>query len=159
MIPLLRTPCVCRVLVLGFATLLAGCGLLRSGLVDPEVALVGLRMGPGDGLNQTVMVGLLVTNPNSIDLKLNAIQYRIRLDGRDLVSGSSREPFEVPAGDSARYEVPATINLLSGFGFIKSMLSKPRDKIGYELNATLEPAGLFAMPITVRKADTVSLSR
>jgi LEA14-like dessication related protein len=153
------TLCLQRALVLMLVALLAGCGLLRSGLVDPEVSLVGLRMGSGDGLHQTVLVDLLVTNPNSIDLKLNAIQYRIRLDGRDLVSGVSREPFEVPAGESARYAVPATISLLSGFGFIKDMLTKPRDKISYELNATLEPSGLFAFPITVRKADSVSLAR
>jgi LEA14-like dessication related protein len=146
-------------LVLILVSLLAGCGLLRSGLADPQVALVGLRMGPGDGLNQTVMVDLLVTNPNSVDLKLNAIQYRVRLDGRDLISGVSREPFDVPAGESARYAVPATISLLSGFGFIRDMLTKPRDKISYELNATLEPSGLFSMPITVRKADTVALTR
>jgi LEA14-like dessication related protein len=146
-------------LVLILVSLLAGCGLLQSGLADPQVALVGLRMGAGDGLNQTVMVDLLVTNPNSVDLKLNAIQYRVRLDGRDLISGVSREPFEVPAGESARYAVPATISLLSGFGFIKDMLTKPRDKISYELNATLEPSGLFSMPITVRKADTVALTR
>jgi LEA14-like dessication related protein len=143
-------------LVLILVSLLAGCGLLRSGLADPQVALVGLRMGPGDGLNQTVMVDLLVTNPNSVDLKLNAIQYRV---GRDLISGVSREPFDVPAGESARYAVPATISLLSGFGFIRDMLTKPRDKISYELNATLEPSGLFSMPITVRKADTVALTR
>jgi LEA14-like dessication related protein len=105
------------------------------------------------------MVDLMVTNPNRMDLKLNAIQYRIRLDGRDLVSGVSREPFEVPAGGSAKYTVPATISLLSGFGFIKDMLTKPRDKISYELNATLEPNGLFSMPITVKKSESIELPK
>lgn len=140
-------------------SMLGACGLLRSQFADPEVALVGLRMGQSEGLNQNIMVDLLVTNPNSIDLKLNAIQFRIRLDGRDLVSGVSRDPFEVPAGESARYSLPATISLLSGFGFIKDMLTKPRDKISYELNATLEPSGLFSMPITVKKADSIALTR
>lgn len=148
-----------RALLLALVASLAGCGLLRGGLADPEVTLVGLRMGSGDGLSQTIMVDLLVTNPNSIDLELNAIQYRIRLDGRDLISGSSREPFEVPAGGNARYTVPASISLMSGFGFIKDMLNKPRDKISYELNATLEPRGLFSIPVTVRKADFISLAR
>jgi len=135
------------------------CSLLRSQLVDPEVALVGLHLGQGDGLYQTVMVDLLVTNPNRIALKVNAIQYRIRLEGRDLVSGVNREPFEVPAGGSAKYTVPATVSLLSGFGFIKDMLMKPRDKVGYELSATLEPGGLFSMPITVKKSDSISLAQ
>jgi LEA14-like dessication related protein len=138
---------------------LGACSLLRNEFSDPEVSLVGLHLGPSDGLSQTVMVDLMVTNPNRMDLKLNAIQYRIRLDGRDLVSGVSREPFEVPAGGSAKYTVPATISLLSGFGFIKDMLTKPRDKISYELNATLEPNGLFSMPITVKKSESIELPR
>ena len=137
---------------------LGACSLLRNEFSDPEVSLVGLHLGQGDGLYQTVMVDLMVTNPNHIALKLNAIQYRIRLDGRDLVSGVNREPFEVPAGGSAKYTVPATISLLSGFGFIKDMLTKPRDKISYELNATLEPTGLFSMPITVKKSDFLALA-
>lgn len=151
--------CLRYVVLAMVVSMLGACSLLRGQLADPEVALVGLRMGPNDGLSQTIVVDLLVTNPNSVDLKLNAIQYRIRLDGRDLVSGMSREPFEVPAGESARYSVPATISLLSGFGFIRDMLTKPRDKISYELNATLEPSGLFSMPITVKKADSISLAR
>jgi LEA14-like dessication related protein len=137
---------------------LGACSLFRNEFSDPEVALVGLHMGQGDGLYQTVMVDLMVTNPNHMALKLNAIQYRIRLDGRDLVSGVNREPFEVPAGGSAKYTVPASISLLSGFGFIKDMLTKPRDKISYELSATLEPTGLFSMPITVKKADFITLA-
>jgi LEA14-like dessication related protein len=133
--------------------------LLRNEFSDPEVSLVGLRLGQGDGLYQTVLVDLMVTNPNHMALKLNAIQYRIRLDGRDLISGASREPFEVPAGGSEKYTVPATISMLSGFGFIKDMLTKPRDKISYELNATLEPTGLFSMPITVKKSDSIALAQ
>jgi LEA14-like dessication related protein len=138
---------------------IGACSLLHNEFADPQVELVGLHLGPGDGLSQTVMVDLMVTNPNRMALKLNAIQYRIRLDGRDLVSGVSREPFEVPGGGSAKYTVPATISLLSGFGFIKNMLNKPRDKISYELNATLEPSGLFSMPITVKKSDSIGLAK
>lgn len=149
-----------RLLVIGVAALLLGaCSLFHNEMIDPEVALVGLRAGPSDGLNQTVIVDLQITNPNGSDLRLNAIQYRIRLDGRDLISGSSREPLDVEAGGSERYSVPASISLLSGFSFIKDMLTKPRDKIAYELNATLEPSGLFSLPITVKKADTIALSR
>lgn len=148
-----------RVALVAMTTLLSACGLFHNEFVHPDVALVGLRLGASDGLNQAVIVDLQITNPNDFDLKLNAIQYRIRLEGRDLINGSSRDPLDVPAGGSERYSLPATINLLSGFSFIKDMLTKPREKLGYELNATLEPSGLFSIPITVRKADTVSLSR
>ncbi|HSB95448.1 MAG TPA: LEA type 2 family protein [Spongiibacteraceae bacterium] len=147
----------CVALLILFAGL-GACSLLRNEFSDPQVSLVGLHPGPSDGLYQTVMVDLMITNPNHTALKLNAIQYRIRLEGRDLISGANREPLEVPAGGSEKYTVPATISLLSGFGFIKDMLTKPRDKISYELSATLEPTGLFSMPITVRKSDSIALA-
>jgi LEA14-like dessication related protein len=139
-----------------FSMALSACSLLGHH-VQPEVALAGLRMGPGDGLHQTLLVDLVITNPDSSPLKLNALSYRVRVDGRELASGSSREPLDVAAGASARYTVPASINLMSSFGFIKDVLMKPKNKINYEVNATLEPAGLFSVPISVRKADSIEL--
>lgn len=138
---------------------LTGCSLFRNDFIAPDIALAGLRLGSSEGMYQTVLVDLMLTNPNASDLKFNALSYRVRLEGRDLISGVSREPLVVPAGGSARYTVPATISLMSGFGFIRDLLNKPKDRITYELNATLEPSGLFSIPLTVRKADTVKLAQ
>lgn len=139
------------------ALVLSGCSLLGQHM-QPEVALRGLRMGPGDGLHQTLLVDLVITNPDASPLKLNAISYRVRVDGRELASGSSREPIHIDAGASLPYTVPASINLMSGFGLVRDVMTKPKTKINYQVDATLEPDGLFSMPITVRKSDSISLS-
>jgi LEA14-like dessication related protein len=139
---------------------LGGCSCFqREDLIAPEVAIAALRMGPGEGLYQTILVDLMITNPNKIPLDLDAITYRVRLQGRDLVNGTSREPLHVDAGGAAKYTVPATVNLLSGMSFIKELLRKPRDSVRYELEATLEPKGMFALPMTVKKSDLISLTR
>jgi LEA14-like dessication related protein len=137
--------------------LLSACAALRGELAPPDVALSGLRMGPGDGMYQTLLVDLMITNPNSAAMKFNAISYRVRIEGRDLVSGTSREPLEIAAGATQKYTVPATISLMSGFGLVRDLLAKAKNNIAYELNATLEPDGLFSLPVTVKKADTFSL--
>lgn len=136
---------------------LTGCAAFRNDLVAPEVSVAGLRMGSGDGLYQTVLVDLMIANPNDSALNFNAITYRVRIEGRDLVSGTSREPLEIPAGGSQKYTVPATVSLMSGFGLIRDLMSKPKNKIAYELNATLEPSGLFSLPLSVRKTDSFTL--
>lgn len=136
---------------------LSGCSLLGRHM-QPEVALTGLRMGPGDGLHQTLLVDLVITNPDASPLKLNAISYRVRVDGRELASGSSREPIDIAAGASLPYTVPASINLMSGFGLVRDVLTKSKTKINYEVDATLEPDGLFSVPITVRKSDSINLT-
>lgn len=148
-----------RLLIVLSALVLGACSWLGGQLREPEVALAGMRMGQGDGLYQTVLVDLMITNPNASTLKLNAISYRIRIDGRDLINGTSREPLEIDAGATTKYTVPASISLMSGFGFIRDMLTKPKSKVGYELNATLEPGGLFSVPISVKKVDTINLSQ
>jgi LEA14-like dessication related protein len=134
-----------------------GCAALRSDLKSPDVSVASLRMGQGDGMYQTVLVDLMIANPNDTALKFNAITYRVRIEGRDLVSGTSNEPLEIAAGSSQKYTVPATVSLMSGFGLVRDLMSKPKNKIAYELNATLEPSGLFSLPISVRKVDAFSL--
>ena len=138
---------------------LGACGLFhREHFIDPDVAIAGLRMGPGEGFYQTIYIDLVITNPNRTDIRLDAITYRVRLQGRELVNGTSREPLELPAGGVGRYTIPAGVNLLSGMGFIKDFLVKQRDSISYELDATLEPSGIFSLPIRVKKADSISLA-
>lgn len=136
--------------------LMSGCSLLGRH-TQPEIALAGLRMGPGDGLRQTLLVDLVITNLDASPLQLNAVSYRVRVDGRELASGSSREPIDIAAGASMKYTVPASVNLLSGFGVVRDVLTKAKTKINYEVDATLEPSGLFSIPITVRKSDAISL--
>ncbi len=136
---------------------LGGCAVLSGKLNPPEVSVAGLRMGPGDGMYQTVLVDLMIANPNDTALKFNAINYRVRIEGRDLINGSSREPLEIAAGGTQKYTVPATVSLMSGFGLIRDLITRPKNKIGYELNATLEPSGLFSLPISVKKIDAFAL--
>lgn len=148
-----------RLLCLPMLLALSACGLFhRDHPMDPDIAISGLRMGPGEGFYQTIYIDLVITNPNRTAMKLDAITYRIRLQGRDLVNGTSREPLDVAAGGTARYTVPAGVNLLSGLGFIKDFLQKQRDSINYEIDATLEPSGMFSLPIRVRKSDSISLT-
>jgi LEA14-like dessication related protein len=141
------------------ALTLSGCSMFGQHRVQPEVALAGLRMGPGDGLHQTLLVDLVITNLDASPLKLNALTYRVWVEGRELATGTSREPLDVAAGGSAKYTVPASINLVAGFGFIRELLMKPKNKVNYTIDATLEPSGLFSIPISVRKTDAVSLSQ
>lgn len=137
--------------------MLSGCGMLRSFVAQPEVSIAAIRLGQTEGFYQPLFIDLVILNPGRQDLALAALHYRIRLEGHDLVRGTSREPLRVAAGETARYTVPAGINLLSSLGFARDLLSRPRDRIRYELEASLEPEGVYWRPIEVRQADYISL--
>ena len=145
-------------LAIALIALLTACGNLHEAQ-PPDVSLTGLRLGQSEGMSQTVLIDLTITNPNTETLKFNAISYRVRVEGRDIVNGSNREPLEIAAGGSQKYTVPASISLMSGFGLIRDLTTKSKTSIAYELSATLEPSGLFSMPIMVNKVDTFSVSQ
>lgn len=134
---------------------LSGCGLLRSSFAQPDVAVASIRLQPNEGFYQPVLIDLMVYNPGRRPLELAGLHYRVRLEGHELVRGTSREPLEVPAGATVRYTVPAGFNLLSGLGFLRDLLARPRERLRYELEATLEPAGIYWQPIEVRRADFI----
>src|SRR5690606_39377514 len=89
----------------------SACGLVPT-RQRCDVSLASVRMGQGEGLYQTVLLDLMVSNPDPSPLKLNALSYRVRIDGRELASGISREPLEVMPGATVKYTVPATVNVL-----------------------------------------------
>lgn len=149
----------CRWLVLATLALsLSGCAFLRSSFVQPEVALANIRLGATEGLYQHLVIDLMVTNPGRRPLALAGLHYRLRLEGYDLVKGSSWEPLHVEPGATVRYSVPAGFSLLSGLGFVRDILNNPRDQIRYELEATLEPDSYLLRPLQVRKTDFIRFS-
>lgn len=138
---------------------LGGCGLFRGQFADPEVAIAGLRMGQSEGLYQQVLIDLVIVNPNKRTLALDAIGYRIRLDGHELVSGTSRAPLLVEPGGTARYTVPATLSLFGSFNAVRDLLLKPqREGVRYELDAELEPSSIWLPTIRVNKSEMIPLA-
>lgn len=142
---------------LALTLLLTGCGLLRSTFVEPDVSIAALRLGQSDGLYQHLLIDLVITNPGRNALELAALHYRIRVEGRELVSGVSRKPLSVAPGGTVRYTVPAGFNLLSGIGLARDLLAKSDNSLRYELEATLEPDSPFWQPIQIRRADVIPL--
>jgi len=134
---------------------LAGCATLN--LERPDVHLVDLRLGPTEGLSQVLEVELVVVNPNTVGLKLDAIRYGLSIEGHRLASGTSVEPLAVPAGGEARYTIPVRLSLLAGVDVVRRLLSGPLDGLGYQLEAELIPRrGLPGW--TIQREDVLSLS-
>lgn len=138
---------------------LGGCGLFRGQFADPEVAIAGLRMGQSEGLYQQVLIDLVIVNPNKRALALDAIGYRVRIEGHELVSGISRAPLLVEPGGTARYTVPASLSLFGGFNVIRDLMLNPkREGVTYELDAKLEPSSIWLPTIRVNKSETIPLA-
>ncbi len=139
---------------------LSGCAMLRGDFVEPEVAIAGIRMGQAEGLYQPLFVDVVITNPNRKELALDGITYKIELQGHDLVKGTSREPLVVAAGGTARYTIPASLNLFSGVGLIRDLMSQQgKGALNYKFEAQLDPTSWWMPTINVDRSDSINLTR
>lgn len=150
------------VLLVGCLLLLSGCATMRGDFVEPDVAIAAIRMGQAEGLYQPLFVDVVITNPNREALALDGITYKIELQGHELVKGTSREPLNVAAGGTARYTIPASLNLFSGVGLLRDLMMQPSKGGGslkYNFEAQLDPTSWWIPKINVDHSDEIKVSR
>ncbi len=143
-------------------SLLSGCAMMRGDFAEPDVAIAAIRMGQAEGLYQPLFVDVVITNPNRTELALDGITYKIELQGHELVKGVSREPLQVAAGGTARYTIPASLNLFNGVGLLRDLMmqqGKGGGSLNYKFEAQLDPTSWWMPKINVDRSDEIRLSR
>lgn len=137
------------------ALLLAGCAPMRPGYEQPTVTLKSFRAVPSDGALPAFEILLGVVNPNREPLEVVGVSYTVRVAGYDLVKGVGKD-FDVIEGyDTGELELRAEANLLEGMRLVTSLVSRPAERLDYELDAKLD-LGVFRA-IRVREGGEFSL--
>ena len=62
----------------------------------------------------------------------------MQIAGSKLASGRFNEAISVPANGQTVIEVPVGINLLSGLGFLKTLMTSTSDELEYTLNLSAD---------------------
>lgn len=86
---------------------LAGCAAMGPKLEDPNVKLVGIRLLPSQGLQQSIAVDLLIGNPNARDLSVRGMTYKIGVENINFLDGMTDQ---VPVLKSYQ-ETPVTLEV------------------------------------------------
>src|SRR5262245_56561391 len=118
-----------RVLALLPLFVLAGCASTLD-LQTPKLSVVSLKVQSADLFSQRLQVRLRVMNPNSRELPIKAIKYRIEVNDTALAEGLADTPFVVPANGESEFELPVTANLAS---LLPKLLSRSSDALDYRL--------------------------
>lgn len=143
-----------------FLLLLAvtACAPLFPGLETPTATLSSLRVLPGDTIVPTFEIGLRISNPNRVPLKLTGMTYGVYLEGEPVLRGVTNQlPVIAAYGDGevliqARPDVFSTINLFTRW------LNQPRDVFSYSFEAQLD-IGRFIPKINIVRSGEVSLTQ
>jgi LEA14-like dessication related protein len=144
-----------RLLLATFATLaLGGCASTLK-LEAPKLSVVSLKMQSADIFSQRILVRMRVMNPNSRELPIKGITYRIEVNDAELANGVSDTPFVVPAMGEAEFDVNLTANLASALSQLLKRGSS--DTLDYRLIGSVALSSGFLRRIPFDERGSVKL--
>ncbi|WP_242482524.1 LEA type 2 family protein [Thiocystis violacea] len=92
---------------------LVSCGGLTRPWQAPEVALVAVRPHTLGLARQVFLLTLAVRNPNDRTLPINAMTYRLALEGEEVGRGGGALERQIPPHGESRLEVEVVADLLA----------------------------------------------
>jgi LEA14-like dessication related protein len=146
-----------RRLLLGLVCVpwLAACAALPK-FESPKLSVVSLNLRGGDFFSQRVQVRMRVFNPNSRELPVKGITYRIEVNDAELGRGFTDAPFTVPAMGEVEFDMQITANLA---GALLKLLSRRNssESLAYRLVGDVNLASGFLRRIPFDERGSVKL--
>jgi LEA14-like dessication related protein len=134
--------------VAGFAAL-AGCagleGVLRHGIVRPEVSVLSAAPTTIDFEGMTVVVELRVQNPNAIGLRVAGFSWQLDVDGTRVASGEAPGGLNLPANGAATSRVVARLRFADLASLVK--VAETRERVD------LRAAGQVSVETPIGRID------
>lgn len=120
---------------------LTGClsGLAR--MAEPTVDITDVKLLNASLTGADVMLRFQVDNPNDVNLVLDGIGYRLRLNGQPLLSGQDDRRLEIAASGRTPVDLPVSINFQDLYRVIGTLRGDRYPE--YALDADLR----FAVPV------------
>jgi len=110
------------VLFLSFLGLCSCASILGSVVEKPKVDLDQVKIRRAD-LNGATLVFLVnVENPNSIDIKVDEINYTIFVNNKELSRARTEKAVNVPANSKAQVEIPLPVTYSKIFSNLKDLM-------------------------------------
>jgi LEA14-like dessication related protein len=145
-----------RGLAAGLAAGLLGAGCATTHLEPPQLTVMSMQVQTADLFSQRMLVRMRVVNPNTRELPVKSITYRIEVGGADLAQGLADKPFVVPAMGEAEFDVQVTANLANALTQILGRKGS-RDALDYRLVGSVSLSSGFLRRIPFDERGSVKL--
>jgi LEA14-like dessication related protein len=100
--------------------MMSACSSLNGIVKDPVVHVTEFKLANVSSEGVSIDLGLNVQNPNSVPLKLDAVNYALNVAGEKVTEGTFDKGVNIPAGGEGTVYIPLKFqftsvgNLLSG---------------------------------------------
>ena len=95
-------------------------------------------------LEATLIFNLLVKNPNSVDVKIDQVDYSVKLNYKQFKSGTLNQTVVLPANSSAKVAVPTPIKFTDLSDSVAGLLQS--GSTPYQISGTVK-TGLLRIPL------------
>ena len=116
-------------------TALGGCAGLQLGMKKPVVTVANIRLLDGNLLEQRFLLTLRVMNPNTSEIAIEGLTFKVDLNGQPFARGVGNQPVVVPRLGEAMVDVTATTGLGGLLRQFKAF--KGREKVDYRISGRL----------------------
>ncbi|MFW6333342.1 MAG: LEA type 2 family protein [Thermodesulfobacteriota bacterium] len=142
-------------ILIGFVWMAAGCAAPAKRLEPPRVSLVHIDLQEAKLFESVFKVQLRVFNTNEVPLEIQGGDCVLEVNGKRFAQGVTDSDTEVPAYGTAI--VPMTL-YSSMVGMVRSILTLPKEELGYELAGRLRIGGGFMALSTIPFSSEGKLS-
>ncbi len=125
--------------------LVAGCASLTRPWIAPEVMLTSIRPQQLGLAQQSMLVGLRISNPNDRTLPIKAMTYRLSLEGEEVAAGGGELQRQIPAFGEESVEVSLTGDLARLAARLPTLALQSRPW-QYQIAGTVSVGGLLPLP-------------
>lgn len=143
-------------LLLALMLLASGCAMLQPGFETPDVRVTSFRILPSESIAPRFEIGLHVINPNRAALQLEGLSYSVELEGLKVISGVTRDLPVIEGYGSGDVVLQASADLLNSLNLLTDLMSRPRETVGYALNAKLD-VGALLPSIRINQTGVIAL--
>lgn len=133
------------------------CSPFFPGFEAPTATLSSLQVLPGNTIVPTFEIGLNISNPNRVPLKLDGMTYTVYLEGEPVLRGLTNQLPVIAAYGEGEVLIQARPDVFSTINLFTRWLNQPGDVFNYSFEAQLD-VGRFIPKITITRSGEISLT-
>jgi LEA14-like dessication related protein len=138
---------------------LTACAQMTPNFEQPDVEVTSINMLPSQGIEARFLIGLRVSNPNRIALKVVGMSYDVSLEGIEIIKGVTSDVPTIPAYGTEEFKIPASANLVNSLKLLSGFMTNPKDKLKYSFGAKLDVGSSLLPALRISDGGEINLTQ